>query len=104
DGKHAALEAEILDALVTRGITRRRAASIVRANAPNRLGQVSDTIAYFDWLMKHGRKRVENPAGFLISLIGEELPVSFVSPPQENASAADAAAEIQRRSPAQLDD
>ena len=98
-----AIEAELLDALTTRGITRRRAASIVRANSPNRLGQVSDTIAYFDWLMQNGRKRVDNPAGFLIALINDELPVSFVAPPQAAATAADAAAEIERRSRDELD-
>jgi hypothetical protein len=103
DGDQAALEAEVLEALVARGVTRRRAASIVRANAPNRLGQVSDTVAYFDWLMTHGRKKVDNPAGFLITLIGDELPVSFVAPPQEAETAADAAAEIERRSREELD-
>lgn len=103
ESRQAELEAEILDALVARGVTRRRAGSIVRANSPNRLGQVSDTIAYFDWLIHNGRKRVDNPAGFLISLIGDDLPVSFVAPPQETASAADAAAEIERRSRDELD-
>jgi hypothetical protein len=93
----------VLDALVARGITRRRAASIVRQHSPNRLGQVQDTIAYFDWLLTNGRRRVENPAGFLITLIGDELPVSFVTPPQQAAMAADAAAEIERRSRNELD-
>jgi hypothetical protein len=64
---------------------------------------VADTIVYFDWLMHNGRKRVENPAGFLIALIQDDLPVSFVSPPHEAESAADAAAEIERRSRAELD-
>lgn len=103
DSREAALADELTEALVARGVTQRRAASIVRANAPNRLGQVSDTIAYFDWLMQNGKKRVENPAGFLITLIGDDLPVSFVSPPQESSSAADAAAEIERRSREELD-
>jgi plasmid replication initiation protein len=103
DDNAAAVETDLLDALVARGVTRRRAASIVRANAPNRLGQVSDTIAYFDWLMSNGRKRVENPAGFLIALINDELPVSFVAPPAATATAADAAAEIERRSRDELD-
>jgi plasmid replication initiation protein len=103
DSKEAALAEELLEALVKRGVMRRRAASIVRANAPNRLGQVADTIAYFDWLMQNGRKRVDNPAGFLVALINDELPVSFVAPPQESASAADAAAEIERRSREELD-
>jgi plasmid replication initiation protein len=103
ESNEAALGEEILEALVARGVTRRRSASIVRANAPHRLGQVSDTIAYFDWLMHNGRKRVENPAGFLIALINDELPVSFVAPPQTSATAADAAAEIERRSRDELD-
>lgn len=103
ESKNAAIEAEVRDALVARGVTRRRAASIVRQHAPNRLGQVQDTIAYFDWLLTNGRRRVENPAGFLITLIGDELPVSFVTPPQQAAMAADAAAEIERRSRNELD-
>jgi plasmid replication initiation protein len=98
-----AVEAEALDALVERGITRRRAASIVRAYSPNRLGHVTDTIAYFDWLVQHNRRKFDNPAGFLISLIHEELPVSHVAPPQTEASANDAAAEIERRSRDELD-
>lgn len=103
ESRQAALERDVLDALVARGITRRRAASIARAYAPNRLGQVQDTIAYFDWLLKTGRKRIENPAGFLIALINDDLPVSFVAPPQQTESAVDAAAEIERRSRDELD-
>jgi hypothetical protein len=82
---------------------RRRAASVVRAYSPNRLGHVSDTLAYFDWLMRSGRRKIENPAGFLLSLIQDELPVSHVAPPQESASAGDVAAEIERRSRDELD-
>lgn len=103
EGRLEALEAEVLDALVSRGVMRRRASSIVRAYSPNRLGQISDTVAYFDWLVGNGRKRLENPAGFLVSLIQDELPVSHVAPPQESASANDVAAEIERRSREELD-
>jgi plasmid replication initiation protein len=103
ESKQAALEAEVLEALVARGVTRRRAASIARAHAPNRLGQVQDTIAYFDWLITNGKRRVDNPAGFLITLISDELPVSHVAPPQQEASADAAAAEIERRSREELD-
>ncbi len=103
ESKVVALETEVLDALEARGVTRRRAASIVRAHSPNRLGQVSDTIAYFDWLLKHGRKRVDNPAGFLVALINDELPVSFVAPPQATISANEAANEIERRGRDELD-
>jgi hypothetical protein len=100
--KLAALEAELLEALVTRGITRRRAAALVRACSPNRLGHISDTITYFDWLLKHGKRRPDNPAGFLITLIQDDLPVTYVAPPQQTQSAADVAADIERRSRAEL--
>ena len=103
ESKLAGVEGDVLAALVDRGITRRRAASIVRAHSPNRLGQVTDTISYFDWLLKHGKRRVENPAGFLISLINDELPVSHVSPPQEAKTANDVTDEIERRSREELD-
>jgi len=99
----AGAESDVLAALLERGITQRRAASIVRAHSPDRLGQVADTIAYFDWLLKHGKRRVENPAGFLISLIRDELPVSHVAPPQEATTATDATDEIERRSRDELD-
>jgi len=98
-----AVENEVLEALVSRGVLRRRAASIVRAHSPNRLGQVKDTIVYFDWLVAHGKKRIENPAGLLVSLIQDDLPVSHVAPMCGFLSSREAAAEIERRSQAELD-
>jgi hypothetical protein len=103
NGRHAELEADLIEALVARGVTRRRAATLVHDHSPDRLGHVSDTVAYFDWLVSNGKRKPENPAGFLISLIQDDLPVSHVAPPQREASAADAAADVERRSRDELE-
>jgi hypothetical protein len=74
DPSRDAAERAVIEALVDRGVTRRRAAALVRPYAPDRYGQVSDTISYFDWLIANGRKKPDNPAGFLVTLIQDELP------------------------------
>lgn len=105
DAEANALAAEqaALASLVARGVTRKRAAAIVRDYAPDRLGHISDTISYFDWLISNGKKRPENPAGFLVSLIGDELPVGHATAPEVQTPTDDLAAAIERHSRDELD-
>jgi plasmid replication initiation protein len=103
DGRQDLLEAETLDALIARGITRRKARALIQAHSPDRIGHIGDTIAYFDWLLANNRRHPDNPAGFLVSLIQDDLPVSHVAPPQAGTTAEDVTADVERRSRDELD-
>jgi hypothetical protein len=58
---------ELIDALMTRGVTSKVAAELV-ANHPT--GRVRTKLEVFDWLVKNEDKRVgKNPSGYLVSSI-----------------------------------
>jgi hypothetical protein len=58
---------ELVDALVSRGVTSKVAAELVSAHPP---GRVRTKLEVFDWLVKNEDKRVgKNPAGYLVASI-----------------------------------
>jgi len=66
-------EASIYDALTDRGISSKQAAKLVSSASPVDLLRMAETIAYFDFLVKRNRGRIENPPGFLVSLIRDGI-------------------------------
>jgi hypothetical protein len=75
----------------------------VRRYAPDRFGQLSDTISYFDWLITNGKKKPENPAGFLIALVQDELPVGARKAPEQSDKPRVNVEDLERHSRDELD-
>jgi hypothetical protein len=91
--------AELIEAMISRGVARRTAAELVDAFPATR---VRAKVEVFDWLVEHADKRIgKNPAGYLVTSIRSDYqaPAEY-QPPAEAERLAEAersAAEAEQR-------